>query len=48
MPAVFALSRIGGWSANLMEQVADNRLMRPQAKYVGPDRQEFVPIEQRG
>jgi citrate synthase len=48
MPAVFAISRIGGWSANLMEQVEDNRLMRPQAKYVGPEHQEFVPIEKRG
>jgi len=48
MPAVFALSRIGGWSANLMEQVADNRLMRPQAEYVGPANQEFVPIGERG
>lgn len=48
MPAVFALSRIGGWSANLMEQVADNRLMRPQAEYVGPAKQEFVPIGERG
>lgn len=48
MPAVFAISRIGGWSANLIEQVADNRLMRPQAKYIGPERQEFVPIDERG
>ncbi len=48
MPAVFGLSRVGGWSANLMEQVADNRLMRPQAQYVGPASQEFVPIESRG
>lgn len=48
MPAVFGISRIGGWSANLMEQVADNRLMRPQANYVGPEKQEFVPIDERG
>ncbi len=48
MPAVFGISRIGGWSANLLEQVADNRLMRPRAKYVGPEKQEFVPIDQRG
>ena len=48
MPAVFGISRIGGWSANLLEQVADNRLMRPQANYTGPKHQEFVPIEQRG
>jgi citrate synthase len=48
MPAVFALSRIAGWSANIMEQVQANRLIRPQAEYVGPERQEFVPIDQRG
>lgn len=47
MPAIFGISRIGGWSANLLEQTADNRLMRPQAKYVGPEHQEFVPIENR-
>ncbi|HQX62838.1 MAG TPA: citrate/2-methylcitrate synthase [Thermomicrobiales bacterium] len=48
MPAVFALSRIAGWSANIMEQMQDNRLMRPQAEYVGPAHQDFVPIDQRG
>jgi citrate synthase len=47
MPAVFAISRIVGWSANLMEQVQENRLMRPQALYIGPDEQHFVPIDQR-
>ncbi len=47
MPGVFALSRIVGWSANLMEQVENNRLMRPQAEYIGPDSQVFVPIEDR-
>lgn len=48
MPAVFGISRIVGWSANLLEQIEDNRLMRPQAEYVGPKHQEFVPIEKRG
>jgi citrate synthase len=47
MPAVFAISRVVGWSANLMEQVKENRLMRPQALYIGPDEQQFVPLEQR-
>lgn len=47
MPGVFGLSRVVGWSANLMEQVEANRLMRPQAEYVGPDSQQFVPLEQR-
>lgn len=48
MPGVFALSRIAGWSANVMEQMEDNRLMRPQAEYVGPAHQDFVPIDRRG
>jgi citrate synthase len=48
MPGVFAISRVVGWSANLMEQVKENRLMRPQALYIGEDEQEFVPIDQRG
>lgn len=48
MPGVFALSRIAGWSANIMEQMAENRLMRPQAEYVGPTHQDFVPLDERG
>ncbi|MBX6342053.1 MAG: tungsten formylmethanofuran dehydrogenase [Thermomicrobiaceae bacterium] len=48
MPAIFALSRIGGWSAHVMEQLKDNRIIRPQAHYVGPEHQEWVPIDQRG
>lgn len=48
MPAAFGLSRIGGWTANAMEQYAVNRIYRPQASYVGPSSLEWVPIEQRG
>jgi len=47
MPGVFALSRIVGWSANIMEQMEHNRLMRPQAEYIGPTSQEFTPIGER-
>lgn len=47
MPGVFGLSRVVGWSANLMEQVEANRLMRPMAEYVGPTTQEFVPLDRR-
>ena len=45
---VFAVSRISGWTAHVLEQYADNRLIRPRAEYVGPRNRVFVPIEQRG
>lgn len=48
MPAAFALSRVVGWTANLMEQLQNMRLIRPQARYTGPETAEFVPIDQRG
>jgi citrate synthase len=45
--AVFAVSRIVGWTAHVMEQYADNRLIRPVSEYVGPLDRVFVPIEER-
>lgn len=44
---MFAMSRIAGWSAQILEQLADNRLIRPKANYVGKMDLPFVPIEQR-
>jgi citrate synthase len=44
---IFAVSRISGWTAHILEQYADNRLIRPLSEYVGPLRREFVPLEQR-
>jgi len=44
---IFVCSRISGWTAHIMEQRADNKLIRPAADYVGPGLQEWVPIEQR-
>ncbi len=44
---VFAASRVAGWTAHVMEQLADNRLIRPQAIYTGPQNQHYLPIEQR-
>jgi citrate synthase len=44
---MFALSRIGGWSGHVIEQLSDNRLFRPKAAYVGPHDQAYTPIAER-
>ena len=44
---IFVCSRITGWAAHIMEQRADNKLIRPAAEYVGPSLQEWVAIESR-
>jgi citrate synthase len=44
---VIAAGRIAGWSANIVEQHDDNRLIRPRADYVGPKRRAWVPLEKR-
>ncbi|MFB6146349.1 MAG: citrate synthase [Halobacteriaceae archaeon] len=44
---IFALSRVGGWVAHVLEQYEDNRLIRPRARYTGPEDAEFVPVEER-
>jgi 2-methylcitrate synthase len=44
---LFACGRIAGWTAHILEQLADNRLIRPQATYDGPAPGSYVPIEQR-
>lgn len=45
---IFAISRIAGWTAHVIEQLDDNRLIRPRAEYTGPDYPvKYVPIEQR-
>ncbi|HTS34057.1 MAG TPA: citrate synthase [Candidatus Solibacter sp.] len=45
---VFAVSRISGWAAHVIEQLDDNRLIRPRAEYLGPQYpNRYVPIEQR-
>ncbi|MFC5468893.1 citrate synthase [Cohnella suwonensis] len=45
---IFAISRVSGWSAHILEQYQDNRLIRPRAEYVGPVDQRYVPIAERG
>ena len=44
---VFTVSRMSGWIAHILEQLADNRLIRPRAEYVGPVDQHYIPIDQR-
>lgn len=43
----FAVARIAGWTAHILEQAANNRLIRPLAEYTGPASQTFVPLDQR-
>jgi citrate synthase len=45
---IFAVSRMSGWTAHILEQYANNRLIRPRADYTGPTYpQRFVPLDQR-
>jgi citrate synthase len=45
---IFAVSRIAGWTAHVLEQYANNRLIRPRAEYIGPEYpQRYVPVESR-
>jgi citrate synthase len=43
----FAVSRVTGWTAHVLEQMSNNRLIRPQSEFVGPTDKKFVAIEQR-
>lgn len=44
---IFVMSRTTGWAAHVMEQRADNRIIRPNAEYIGPDPRKVSAIEQR-
>jgi citrate synthase len=43
----FGIGRMAGWTAHILEQQANNRLIRPQSEYVGPRGLQFVPVEKR-
>lgn len=44
---IFAISRMSGWTAHILEQYENNRIIRPRAEYTGPASQIFVPIQER-
>lgn len=44
---IFAISRMSGWLAHILEQYDNNRLIRPRAEYVGPPKQTYIPLEER-
>ena len=44
---VIAAGRVAGWTANLLEQYDDNRLIRPRADYIGPKRRPWAPVGDR-
>jgi citrate synthase len=45
---LFATARMAGWTAHIREQYADNRLIRPDSEYVGPEPRAWKPLESRG
>ncbi len=44
---IFAIGRMAGWIAHVLEQLSDNRIYRPRAEYVGPENREYIPIDLR-
>jgi len=45
--ATFAASRVGGWTAHCLEQLTDNRIVRPLSSYVGDRNRAWVPVDKR-
>ena len=48
MTPVFAAARMAGWTAHVREQYADNKVIRPGSRYIGPPDRTWTPLDQRG
>ena len=44
---IFVISRTAGWSAHILEQRKDNKIIRPKSKYIGSQQRQYVPINKR-
>jgi citrate synthase len=47
MTPMFACSRMAGWTAHVIEQQSDNRLIRPESEYTGPTDLTYIPLDER-
>jgi len=45
---IFVVARMSGWTAHVIEQMGDNRIIRPLSMYAGPASRDYVPLTARG